>query len=97
MKIRFIFARGFIQKKNRITMELSMNVGFGQLVDLINRLPACQIAKIKNEFSDSDIASKAKAEILDFQRFILEGPVMSEEQYSNFKEQRKQFSLWRTH
>jgi len=78
-------------------MELTLNVGFGQIVDLINRLPAGQIAKIKNEFSDSNITLKAKAEILDFQRFILEGPVMSKEQYSNFKEQRKHFSLWRTH
>jgi len=78
-------------------MELRLNVGFGQLVDLINRLPASQIVKIKNEFPDSEIVLKAKEEIIDFQRFILKGPVMSKEQYSNFKEQRRQFSLWRTH
>ena len=78
-------------------MELRLNVGFGQLVELINRLPASQIAKIKNEFPDRNIALKAKEEVIDFQKFILKGPVMSKEQYSNFKEQRKQFSLWRTH
>ena len=38
---------------------------------------------------------EAKLEISDFQKFILTGPVMSDEQYTNFKQQRHQFNLWR--
>jgi len=78
-------------------MELTLNIGFGQIVNLLGQLPANQIAKIKNEFTECDIAEKAKAEISDFRKFILSGPVMSEEQYSDFNQKRKHFNLWRTH
>ena len=78
-------------------MELTLNIGFGQIINLINQLPANQIAKIKNEFTEHNIAEKAKTEISDFQKFILSGPVMSEEQYSNFNQERQHFNLWRTH
>ena len=76
-------------------MELTLNVGFGQIVDLLSQLPANQIIKIKNEFTDFSIAEKAKVEISDFQKFILGGPVMSDEQYSIFNQQRLHFSAWR--
>lgn len=78
-------------------MELTLNIGFSQIVNLLNQLPANQIAKIKNEFTEHDIAEKAKAEISDFQKFIFSGPVMSEEQYSNFNQERQHLNLWRTH
>jgi len=32
----------------------------------------------------------------DFQRFILSGPVMSDNQYQDFKQQREEFNSWRT-
>jgi len=76
-------------------MELTLNIGFGQIVNLINQLPANQIMKIKNELFDTPIAEKAKEEITDFKKFILTGPVMSEEQYLNFKQQRKHLYAWR--
>jgi hypothetical protein len=78
-------------------MELTMNVGFGQIIHLLNQMPANQIAKIKYEFPDVYIAEKAKAETTDFQHFLLSAPVMSSEQYSDFSEQRQNFNLWRTH
>jgi len=78
-------------------MELTLNLGFGQIVNLLGQLPANQIAKIKNEFTEYDIAEKAKVEISDFQRFILSGPVMSEEQYTDFNLKRQHLNLWRTY
>ena len=78
-------------------MELTMNVGFRQVVHLLGQMPAKQIAKIKNEFSETYIAQKAKTEVSDFQQFLLSAPVMSEEQYADFNNQRKHFNLWRTH
>lgn len=32
----------------------------------------------------------------DFQNFILNGPIMSEDQYQQFLDARKDFNLWRT-
>ena len=55
-----------------------MELTFGQIVNLINQLPANQIAKIKNEVLEIPIAEKAKVETSNFRKFILAGPVMSE-------------------
>ena len=73
-----------------------MNVGFGQIIHLLNQMPAKQIAKIKYEFSDVYIAEKAKAETTDFQQFLLSAPIMSPEQYTIFNEQRQHFNQWTT-
>jgi hypothetical protein len=77
-------------------MEITLNLGYSQIFNLVNQLPANQIAKIKYELSESNIAEKAKVEILDFQKFILGAPVMSDEQYANFNQQRTHFNQWRT-
>ena len=44
-------------------MELTVDMGIREIVDFLNRLPANQIAKIKNEFSEAYIEEKAKTEI----------------------------------
>ena len=77
-------------------MELTLNLGYGQIYNLVSQLPANQIAKIKYELSEAVIAEKAKKEASDFQKFILSGPVMSDEQYSIFDQQRQYFNQWRT-
>ncbi|GHT61429.1 hypothetical protein FACS189451_03440 [Bacteroidia bacterium] len=77
-------------------MELTLNLGYTQIIDLVRQLPANQIEKMKKELTESYVQTKAKAEVSDFQKFILTGPVMSNEQYMNFKQQRQQFNLWRT-
>jgi len=77
-------------------MELTVNVGYAQIMDLVRQLPANQIVKIKKELPENYIQTKAKSEISDFQKFILRGPVMSDEQYMNFKQQRYHLNLWRT-
>ena len=77
-------------------MELTLNLGYTQIMELVKQLPANQIAKMKKELPENYIESKAKSEISDFQKFILKGPVMSDEQYINFNQQRQQFNLWRT-
>ena len=78
-------------------MELTMSVEFAQIVHLLGQMPAKQIAKIKNEFSEAYIAQKAKTEVSDFQQFLLSAPIMSEEQYTNFNNQREHINLWRAH
>jgi len=76
-------------------MELTLDLGYSQILHLVSQLPANQIAKIKYEISENSIAEKAKSEVSDFQKFILSCPVMSEEQYDNFNQQRLHFNQWR--
>jgi hypothetical protein len=76
-------------------MELVVNLGYEQVINLVRQLPANQIEKIKKEITQDYIQKKAQAEISEFQQFLLSGPVMSNEQYQNFKENRKQFNTWR--
>ena len=78
-------------------MQLTMSVEFGQVVHLLKQMPAKQIAKIKNEFSEAYIAQKAKTEVSDFQQLLLSAPIMSEEQYADFNSQRQHTNLWRVH
>jgi len=76
-------------------MELTLNLGYTQIRELLRQLPANQIEKIKKELPENYIQTKAKSDISDFQKFILTGPVMSDEQFENFKQQRHQFNIWR--
>ena len=76
-------------------MKLSLDIGYNQILHLVNQLPANQIAKMKYELSENSITKKAKSEISDFQKFILSAPVMSDEQYANFNQQRQHFNQWR--
>jgi hypothetical protein len=76
-------------------MELAANLGYQQIVNIVKQLPANQIEKLKTEFTLNYIREKAQAEISEFQQFLLSGPVMSDEQFQNFKENRKHFTKWR--
>ena len=81
--------------ENRIIMELTLDLGYCQILHLISQLPANQRAIIKHEISDNSIAEKGKDEISEFQKFILAAPVMSDEQYGNFIQYREHFNQWR--
>ena len=77
-------------------MEIRLELDYSQIFHLVSQLPANQIAKIKHELSEINIAEKAKEEVSDFQQFLLSAPVMSDEQYNDFQQQRKHFNQWRT-
>jgi len=74
-------------------MQLTVNIQYDQLINIIRHLPANQIAKIKSDLEN--IESVLKIEKTDFQKFLLKGPVMSDSQYEEFKENRKAFNQWR--
>lgn len=76
-------------------MKLTLDIGYEQLLFLIKQMPANQIAKLKNDIDDSFVVLKSKKEISDFQKFLLQGPVMNDEQYENYLENRKNFNKWR--
>ncbi len=76
-------------------MELTVNLEYEQIMRLVKQLPANQIAKLKAELDDSYLKVKSEAEMQEFRAFLLQGPVMSDEQYKEFKENRAKFSVWR--
>lgn len=77
-------------------MEIRLKIGYKQLVDIIQQLPIDEVDKLKVEIEKISNNKNAEAEALnDFERFIAHGPVMSDEKYHAFEENRKHFSQWR--
>lgn len=72
-----------------MTMQLTVDIKYEQLIDIIRNLPADQLAKIKSDLQNTVAVNKAGTGKTDFQKFLLKGPVMSDDQYSAFKENRK--------
>lgn len=82
-------------------MELSINIEYEQLLQLIKGLPYNQKKKLTREI-EKDLKTKTKRkgksngseEMDEFQQFLLQGPFMSDEQYSDYKALRKDFVKW---
>jgi 3-methyladenine DNA glycosylase Tag len=77
-------------------MQLTVNIPYEQLIDIIRHLPANQLEKIKSDLQNTVGINQVENEKADFQKFILKGPVMTDLQYSAFKENRKTFNQWRS-
>lgn len=77
-------------------MQLTVDIQYEQLIDIIRHLPANQLAKIKSDLENTVTVDKVETGKTYFQEFLLKGPVMSDVQYSAFKENRKTFNQWRS-
>ena len=77
-------------------MQLTVNIPYEQLINIIRHLPANQLAKIKSDLEHVVAVNNTETEKTNFQEFLLKGPVMTDDQYSAFKENRKAFNQWRT-
>lgn len=75
-------------------MNLTLEVNIEQLIERLKLLPASQIAGIMAELEKSMEAKTGKGNE-DFQEFLLKGPVMSDDQYDVFIENRKNINQWR--
>ncbi len=74
-------------------MKVELNIGYEQLIDLINQLPPNDINKLKVEIDR--ILTKVSATADDgWESLLLNGPVMDDEQYRVFEENRKRFNQW---
>ncbi len=75
-------------------MEVKLNIGYRQLIDIISQLPPEDMSKLRKEverlLDDSNVADQD-----DWESLILNGPVMSEQQYQEFEKNRKHFNQWR--
>jgi hypothetical protein len=72
-------------------MKVELSIGYEQLIDLINQLPPNDINKLKAEINRilNGISSTADDE---WESLLLNGPVMDDEQYRAFEENRKRFN-----
>lgn len=77
-------------------MQLTVDIPYEQLINIIRHLPANQLAKIKTDLENIVAVDKDESGKIDFQEFLLKGPVMTDVQYSAFKENRKSFNQWRS-
>ena len=77
-------------------MEIKLNIGYRELIEMIKQLPASQIRKLKSELALIATDNDMEKEINDFQGFLSEGPVMDDDQYQDFLSNRKYFNRWRT-
>ena len=77
-------------------MELKLNIGYQELIELIKQLPANQIRKLKADLASIVTDNDMEKDRSDFQEFLLEGPVMEDDQYQDFLFNRKYFNTWRS-
>lgn len=76
-------------------MEIKLNIAYEQLLTIIHQLPTEEINKLKTDIDR--ISQEKNAETTDeLESLIVDGPVMSDEQYHTFEENRKNFNQWRT-
>ncbi|MDN3582602.1 hypothetical protein [Mucilaginibacter flavus] len=76
-------------------MELKVEIAFDELLHVVRQLPEDKRAILKKELNKKEVRYK-EGELTDFQKMLLNGPVMSDEQYKNYKDVRKHFNKWRT-
>ena len=76
-------------------MEVTVDIGYEQLLDAIKKLPAAKINQLKTALNEGFIQEKATAELSDFQSFLLNAPTMGSDQYKQHKIDRKHFNAWR--
>ncbi|WP_162343674.1 hypothetical protein [Cyclobacterium salsum] len=75
-------------------MEIKLNIGYEQLIAIISQLPVDEVIKLKAEIEK--ISLEKNIDTSDgLESLIANGPVMSDEKYWEFKNNRKKFSQWR--
>lgn len=74
-------------------MQISMEIGFDQLVGIVKRLPQKDWAKLKTEV-EKDMP--ADDESRDMEAFLLNGPVFTKKQLDTIAATRKAINQWRS-
>ena len=71
-------------------MEVKLNIGYEQLIAIINQLPTDEVSKLKTEIERILSESNREADD-DLERLVVDGPIMSDKQYQAFEESRNHF------
>jgi hypothetical protein len=73
-------------------MQVQINIGFEQLVQIARKLPSKQWAKLKTEVeSTKETAAKQN----ELERLLLEAPTFSKKQIETIDKTRKEINRWR--
>jgi hypothetical protein len=83
-------------------MELTLDIEYEQVLKLVRQLPYRYKKKldleIRKDLEQINTVRKKQSDsngkFNEFQRFVLDGPVMADEQYEDFKGLRKDFNRW---
>lgn len=75
-------------------MELKLKIGYNEIWELVKQLPKSQALQLKTDI-ETQIIQPEKVEMTDFQKLLLQGPIMDDEQYETYLENRKHLNQWR--
>lgn len=74
--------------KYLIKMELKLELGYEQIWELVKQLPTVQQVKLKKDLEQAT----TKTSLSDFQKILLNGPVMTDEGFEEVKKTRQQLN-----
>jgi len=74
-------------------MQVQVDIGFDQLVQLAKRLPATQWTKLKQAVDSEKVADKESS---DLEAFLLSAPTFTKKQFDEIAKTRKAINQWRT-
>ncbi len=75
-------------------MELKLKIGYEEIWELVKQLPKSQVLQLKSDI-ETQIIQKDTTTLTNFQKLLLEGPVMDEEQYEAHLENRNYINQWK--
>ena len=75
-------------------MELKLKIGYNEIWELVKQLPKSQALQLKTDI-ETQIIQPEKVGMTDFQNLLLQGPIMDDEQYETYLENRKHLNQWR--
>lgn len=92
---------------NNMDMELTIDIKYDQILELARQLPNKYKKRLSQEI-EKDLKKKNERKIKipdikyeseneetnELQKLLLEGPIMSDEQFDDFKKLRKAFNKW---
>ena len=73
-------------------MQVQVDIGFVQLVQIAKKLPASQWTKLKQAVEKE---KKTSVEMSDLKELLLNAPTFTEEQFAAIENARKQINKWR--
>ncbi len=73
-------------------MQLQMNIGFDQLIEIVKALPSKQLQQLKSEIEKESKSNQS----VDLEVLLLNGPTATKKQLETIAKNRKVINQWRT-
>lgn len=76
-------------------MDLMVKISYNEILNLVKQLPASKLKQLQATINQDFVSKKAIEEISELQNFLLNAPIMSDDELVNYNENRKSFEQWR--